>query len=254
MVAIARALLNENPVLLVDEPTKGLAPLLVTEVAAALERAAELATVLLVEQNLAVVARVAQQVVVLDVGRVVHTGRRPSCSAIPSASARSSACTEAGIEHLRPPDDHRARPRRDVLPDRLRPLADLRPDGRAQLRARRLPHRRRVRRLVDVDARRRRAGTKLLVGALFGLAVGALLAALVELVADPAALPATDRAGARHGRPRARPQCARRGDLGLRRAAVPGAGLADRHDHDLRRRSRTTASSRSRPLGSCSSA
>jgi branched-chain amino acid transport system ATP-binding protein len=74
MVAIARALLNENPVLLVDEPTKGLAPLLVTEVATALERAAELATVLLVEQNLAVVARVAQHVVVLDVGRVVHVG------------------------------------------------------------------------------------------------------------------------------------------------------------------------------------
>ena len=74
MVAISRALLNDNPVLLVDEPTKGLAPLLVTEVAAALERAAELTTVLLVEQNLAVVARVAQQVVVLDVGTVVHTG------------------------------------------------------------------------------------------------------------------------------------------------------------------------------------
>ena len=74
MVAIARALLNENPVLLVDEPTKGLAPLLVTEVAAALVRAAQLATVVLVEQNLAVVERVAQQVVVLDGGRVVHTG------------------------------------------------------------------------------------------------------------------------------------------------------------------------------------
>jgi branched-chain amino acid transport system ATP-binding protein len=74
MVAIARALLNENPVLLVDEPTKGLAPLLVTEVAAALERAAQLATVLLVEQNLAVVGRVAKDVVVLDSGRVVHAG------------------------------------------------------------------------------------------------------------------------------------------------------------------------------------
>ena len=74
MVAIARALLNRNQVLLVDEPTKGLAPLLVTEVAAALERAAELTTILLVEQNLPVVQRLARDVVVLDGGRVVHAG------------------------------------------------------------------------------------------------------------------------------------------------------------------------------------
>jgi branched-chain amino acid transport system ATP-binding protein len=74
MVAIGRALLNENRVLLVDEPTKGLAPLLVTEVARVLERISELTTVLLVEQNLGVVARVARDAVVLDTGRVVHTG------------------------------------------------------------------------------------------------------------------------------------------------------------------------------------
>jgi branched-chain amino acid transport system ATP-binding protein len=74
MVAIARALLNGNRVLLVDEPTKGLSPLLVTEVARVLERVSELTTVLLVEQNLGVVQRVARDVVVLDTGRVVHIG------------------------------------------------------------------------------------------------------------------------------------------------------------------------------------
>ena len=74
MVAIARALLNENRLLLVDEPTKGLAPLLVTEVARVLERASETETILLVEQNLGVVQAVARDVVVLDQGRVVHTG------------------------------------------------------------------------------------------------------------------------------------------------------------------------------------
>jgi branched-chain amino acid transport system ATP-binding protein len=74
MLAIGRALLNENRILLVDEPTKGLAPALVTEVAQVLERLSELTTVLLVEQNLGVVRRIARDVVVLDQGRVVHTG------------------------------------------------------------------------------------------------------------------------------------------------------------------------------------
>lgn len=74
MVSTARALLNDNQLLLIDEPTKGLAPLLVTEVARALERASEIATVLLVEQNLGVVRRIARDAVVIDQGRVVHSG------------------------------------------------------------------------------------------------------------------------------------------------------------------------------------
>ena len=74
MVAIARAMLNTNEILLVDEPTKGLAPKLVTEVADALAKVAEATTMLLVEQNLALVKRIAHHVVVMDQGRVIFQG------------------------------------------------------------------------------------------------------------------------------------------------------------------------------------
>lgn len=74
MVAIARAMLNKNEILLIDEPTKGLAPKLVTEVANALAKIAQASTMLLVEQNLALVKRIADNVVVIDQGRVIFQG------------------------------------------------------------------------------------------------------------------------------------------------------------------------------------
>ncbi|GAA1944695.1 ABC transporter ATP-binding protein [Agromyces allii] len=74
MVSLARALVNENRILLVDEPTKGLAPKLVDEVAAALAAAAKTVPILLVEQNLHVIRKLADRVVVLSGGRVVFTG------------------------------------------------------------------------------------------------------------------------------------------------------------------------------------
>ena len=74
MVAIGRALLNGDPLLLIDEPSKGLAPKLVADVARALHKAAEVATVLLVEQNLEMVKSIATHVVIIDTGAVVYEG------------------------------------------------------------------------------------------------------------------------------------------------------------------------------------
>lgn len=74
MLAIARALVA-NPVLLVmDEPTEGLAPALVGEVASLIRRLkAEGTSVLLVEQNAAFAVKVADQVHVMSKGRIVHS-------------------------------------------------------------------------------------------------------------------------------------------------------------------------------------
>jgi branched-chain amino acid transport system ATP-binding protein len=74
MVAISRALLNQNKILLIDEPTKGLAPKLVTEVANALAHVADHSTMLIVEQNLALVKAIAQNIIVMDQGKVVYEG------------------------------------------------------------------------------------------------------------------------------------------------------------------------------------
>ncbi|WP_051813689.1 ABC transporter ATP-binding protein [Streptomyces sp. NRRL S-340] len=86
MVAIARTLLNGNRLIIADEPTKGLAPKVVTEVAQVLERAAEAVPVLLVEQNLALVRRLARHCAVLADGRTAHQGPATDLLADPEAT------------------------------------------------------------------------------------------------------------------------------------------------------------------------
>lgn len=73
MLAIGRALVNRNRVLLVDEPTKGLAPVIVKHLAGifrSLKESGE--TILLVEQNLEFARAVGDRAFILDEGRIVH--------------------------------------------------------------------------------------------------------------------------------------------------------------------------------------
>ena len=74
MVAIARGLVGDNDLLLVDEPSEGLAPQIVAAVAEALKAVAEESTVLLVEQNFPLAMDVADRFYLLDHGTVVESG------------------------------------------------------------------------------------------------------------------------------------------------------------------------------------
>jgi branched-chain amino acid transport system ATP-binding protein len=75
MVAIARALMTNPQLLLMDEPSEGLAPLLVREVGRVIgELKARGLSILLVEQNLPMALRVVDHVHVLSRGRIVHSG------------------------------------------------------------------------------------------------------------------------------------------------------------------------------------
>jgi branched-chain amino acid transport system ATP-binding protein len=76
MLAIGRALINRNRVVLVDEPTKGLAPVIVKHLAEIFQSLREEGeTILLVEQNLEFARSVGDRFFILDEGRIVHGGR-----------------------------------------------------------------------------------------------------------------------------------------------------------------------------------
>ncbi|EGF30232.1 branched-chain amino acid ABC transporter, ATP-binding protein [Oxalobacteraceae bacterium IMCC9480] len=74
MLAIGRALMTNPSVLLMDEPSEGLAPQIVREVGEVLEQLKSQIAILLVEQNLGLAMKVADDVVLLNTGRVVFAG------------------------------------------------------------------------------------------------------------------------------------------------------------------------------------
>ena len=75
MLSVARAMVEEQRLLLIDEPSKGLAPAIVQNLIAALrELKRTQTTVLLVEQNFSMAKALGDHVAVMDDGRVVHAG------------------------------------------------------------------------------------------------------------------------------------------------------------------------------------
>ncbi|MFL6660413.1 MAG: ABC transporter ATP-binding protein [Massilia sp.] len=75
MVAIARAIVEPRKLILIDEPTKGLAPAIIQSLIAAFRELKETdTTILLVEQNFSFVKSLGDTVSVMDDGRIVHAG------------------------------------------------------------------------------------------------------------------------------------------------------------------------------------
>lgn len=89
MLSIARAMAEERRLYLIDEPTKGLAPAIVSTMVGALrELKAQGASILMVEQNFAVARALGDRVVVMDDGAVVWTGTMPDLAADPARQER----------------------------------------------------------------------------------------------------------------------------------------------------------------------
>ncbi len=75
MLSIARAYLNNNELILIDEPSKGLAPIVVEKVMESILEMKQMTTILLVEQNFIMASRIGDSFYILDDGVTVENGR-----------------------------------------------------------------------------------------------------------------------------------------------------------------------------------
>lgn len=75
MLAVARAIIEPRRLILIDEPTKGLAPAIIQAMTGALRELKDTdTTILLVEQNFAMASGIGDTVAVMDDGRIIHSG------------------------------------------------------------------------------------------------------------------------------------------------------------------------------------
>jgi branched-chain amino acid transport system ATP-binding protein len=74
MLAVARAMVPDNKLLLIDEPSEGLAPVIIEQMIEAIKQLSAETTVVLVEQNFVVASMLAEQYVIIDEGQSVRQG------------------------------------------------------------------------------------------------------------------------------------------------------------------------------------
>lgn len=75
MLAIARALVADNQLLLIDEPSEGLAPVVIEQMILAIQQLSVESTILLVEQNFIVASQLAEDYVIVEEGQSVKAGK-----------------------------------------------------------------------------------------------------------------------------------------------------------------------------------
>lgn len=75
MLAIARAYINDNDLLLIDEPSKGLAPIVVEAVMESIQQMKETTTIVLVEQNFMMASNIGDRFYIIDDGQTIHHGQ-----------------------------------------------------------------------------------------------------------------------------------------------------------------------------------
>ena len=74
MLAVSRAIIEQRDLILIDEPTKGLAPSIIAAMAEAFADISQTTTILLVEQNFEFAKTLGRDMAVIDDGRIVHSG------------------------------------------------------------------------------------------------------------------------------------------------------------------------------------
>jgi branched-chain amino acid transport system ATP-binding protein len=134
MLAVSRAIVEPRELLIVDEPSKGLAPSIINNMIDAFRQLKESGvTILLVEQNINFAKRLGDSVAVMDDGRIVHAGSMAALatmcgfSAVPASCARSAEPAFDGI-NLRDENDSLSfatdlRKVRDVVRTVVEPVA-----------------------------------------------------------------------------------------------------------------------------------